>query len=455
MNMNKTTTAGYDQDRLHTVRVREDALFRSRIPRSLELAACAHRSMPDGVPMAWMAGLYRHPPIFVDEGSGAHFRDVDGNTYLDMNQSDMSMNCGYSSPSIVTTGNERLRKGSQFLLPTEDAIVVSELLAERFGIPYWQYTLSASSANTEALRLARLASGRDKVVVFHGSYHGHIDDTLVESEGATSVPSLLGTSIQVAKLTRVVPFNQPDALAAALSPGDVSAVITEPALTNIGVVQPEPDFHTSLRATTRQTGTLLILDETHTQMAAWGGLTRTLGLNPDIVTLGKSLGGGIAIGAYGMSEPLARVMERHLDIDVGPSGLATGGTMYANALSLATARTALQDILTHEGYQQVNALGTHLADGIEHAALKHGLAWRAHRLGGRSGFCLRPTLPLNAEDASLSLDIDFIDTRRVYMANRGIWEAIATAGPAASFAHTDADIDYYLNVLNSFLDKIT
>jgi glutamate-1-semialdehyde 2,1-aminomutase len=155
-----------------------------------------------------------------------------------------------------------------------------------------------------------------------------------------------------------------------------------------------------------------------------------------------------------MSEYLAQVIERYPDVDVGPSGLATGGTMYANALSMATARAALQEILTVEGYQRVNALGTRLADGIEHAASTHGLAWRAHRLGGRSGFCLRPTLPLNAEDASLSMDIDFIDTRRVYMANRGIWEAIATAGPAASFAHADSDIDYYHSVLNSYLDEI-
>src|SRR2546421_7475902 len=169
-------------------------MFRSRIPRCLDLAARARRSMPNGVLMAWMAGLYRNPPLFVLERLGARFRDVDGNTYLDMNQSDMSMNCGYGSPSIAGAGSERLRKGSQFLLPTEDAIVVSELLAERFGIPYWQYTLSASSANTEALRLARVATGRDKVVVFEGSYHGHIDDTLVECEDATSIPSLLGTS---------------------------------------------------------------------------------------------------------------------------------------------------------------------------------------------------------------------------------------------------------------------
>src|SRR2546430_5196258 len=159
-------------------------------------------------------------------------------------------------------------------------------------------------------------------------------------------------------------------------------------------------------------------------MAAWGGLTREFGLDPDIVTSGKCLGGGIAIGAYGMSETLTRVMERHLDIDVGPSGLATGGTMYANALCMATARAALQDILTLEGYKRVNALGAQLADSNEHADSTHGLAWRAHRLGGRSGFCLRPTLPPNAEDAALCMDIDFIDTRRVFMANRGIWEAI-------------------------------
>ena len=453
--MTESTHAGYNPDRLRAVRAREDGMFLSRIPRSLELAARARRSMPNGVPMAWMAGLYRHPPLFVVEGSGALFRDVDGHTYLDMNQADLSMNCGYGSPPVVAAGGERLRQGSQFLLPTEDAIIVSELLAERFGVPFWQYTLSASSANTEALRLARVATGRDMIVVFHGGYHGHLDDTLVEREGATTVPGLLGTSAQVAQRARVVPFNRPDALEAALAPGDVAAVITEPALTNVGVVQPAPDFHAYLRAVTQQTGTLLILDETHTQMAAWGGLTRELGLEPDMVTLGKSLGGGVAIGAYGMSETLAQVMERHLDIDIGPPGLATGGTMYANALCLATARAALQDVLTREGYQRVNTLGARLADGIERAASTHGLAWRAHRLGGRSGFCLRPTLPLDAEDAALSMDIDFIDTRRVFMANRGIWEAIATAGPAASFAHTDTDIDRYLDVLNSLLDEIT
>ncbi len=161
------------------------------------------------------------------------------------------------------------------------------------------------------------------------------------------------------------------------------------------------------------------------------------------------------IGAYGMTKVLAGVMERYLDIDIGPSGLATGGTMYANALSMATTRAALQEVLTVERYKYVNELGARLADGIKLAISMHGLPWRVQRLGGRSGFCLQPTLPLNAVEASLSMDIDFIDTRRVYMANRGIWEAIATAGPTASFVHTEADIDCYLGVLDGFLDEIT
>lgn len=454
MHNTATTPSGYNPQRLHALRSREDALFLERIPRSLALAEKARQSMPNGVPMAWMAGLYRHPPLFIAKGSGASFTDIDGTSYLDMNQADLSMNCGYGPPAVVEAGSQQLRQGSQFLLPTEDAIVVSELLAERFGIPFWQYTLSASGANTEALRLARIATRRDRIVVFQGSYHGHLDDTLVEGEGTGTIPALLGTSAQVAQLAQVIPFNQPDALNVALASGDIAAVITEPALTNIGVVQPTPGFHEHLRAATRQAGTLLIMDETHTQMAAWGGLTRALALEPDIVTLGKSLGGGVAIGAYGMSEPLARLMERHLDIDVGPLGLATGGTLYANALSLATARAALQGILTPRGYEHVTALGTQLADGIDQCITARGLPWRAHRLGGRSGFCLRPNLPLNAEDAALSMDIAFIDTRRIFMANRGIWDAIATGGPAASFAHTTADIDRYLAALDTFLEEI-
>jgi len=417
-----TPDIGLDRARLAALRAREDADFEARIPRSLALGAEARAVMPMGVPMSWMAGLYRHPPLFIAKGEGAHFEDVDGNRYLDMNQADLSMNCGFGPPAVTAAVAARMRDGSSFLLPTQDAIAVSRMLGERFGLPCWQYTLSASSANAEAIRVARVATGREKLLLFGGKYHGHIDDTLVEAGDGGSTPQLLGLPRAAAERAVVVPFNDLDALRAALRAGNIADA-------------------------------LFILDETHTHMAAYGGLTNLWRLEADMVSLGKSLGGGVAIGAYGMSRQLAEVMERHHDVDVGAPGLAVGGTMYANALSLAAARAALEQVLTPAGYDHVRALGTRLADGIDALIARHGLPWKAHRLGGRSGYCLRPDWPRNAEQGAFSIDVAFIDARRVFMANRGVWEAIATAGPAASFAHVPGDIEHYLEVLAAFLDE--
>ena len=255
--------------------------------------------------------------------------------------------------------------------------------------------------------------------------------------------------------TRVVGFNDLAALERVLDRDDVAAVITEPALTNIGVVLPADDFHAGVRALTRAHGTLLVLDETHTQTFAYGGLTRAWGLEPDLITLGKSTGGGIPIGAYGMTEDLRDWMERHRDTYVAEPGLATGGTTYANPLSLAAACATLREIQTPAAFERAAALGEQLADGIEAAAARHGLPWRAHRLGGRSGYCLEPELPRDAVEAERSLDVELIDLRRLYMANRGVWDAIAGAGPAASFAHSKDDVDEYLRVLELFLAALT
>ena len=411
--------------------------------------------MPAGVPMAWMAGMYAHPPLFVSHGDGAYFEDVDGNRYLDMNQADLSVSCGFNPPEVAAAVQQRFTHGSQFLLPTEDAIVVSELLADRFPLPYWQYTLSASTANQEALRLARLATGAERVVLFDGGYHGHIEDTLAEPLDRGSEPAYLGLSKDAGRYTIRLPFNDLDAVAKALRPGDVACVITEPALTNVGLVLPDEGYMDGLRALTREHGVLLILDEAHTQSMAYGGLTRSWGLEPDILTLGKSLGGGIPIGAYGVTTELGSLMERHLDdLIAREHGFASGGTLYANALCMASARAALTHVLTPERYSAAEQLGTKLADGIDSLIGEHGLPWRAHRLGSRSGFCLTPTLPRNASQASRSIDIDLIDARRVFMANRGVWEAIASAGPAISFAHEEQDIDRYLTVLGEFLTAV-
>jgi glutamate-1-semialdehyde 2,1-aminomutase len=444
-----------DREAIRSLRADEQAQFESRTRRSAQLGERARRSMPDGVPMAWMAGLYGHRPLFVAHGDGCRFTDVDGTTYVDFNQADLSATCGFAPAPVLAAIAERARRGLQFLLPVEEAIDAAELLAERYGLPAWQFTLSASGANAEAIRLARHRTGRTTLVVFGGHYHGHLDDTLVEGDERGARPELLGLNASAAADTRVVAFNDLAALERVLEREDVAAVITEPALTNIGIVLPADDFHAGVRALTRAHEALLVLDETHTQTFAYGGLTRAWGLEPDMITLGKSTGGGIPIGAYGLTDDLREWMERHRDTYVGAPGIATGGTTYANPLSLAAVCATLRDIQTPAAFERAAALGTQLADGIETAAARHGLPWRAHRLGGRSGFCLEPELPRDAREAAQSLDVELIDTRRLYMANRGVWDAIAGAGPAASFAHTAAEVDEYLRVLGLFLAALT
>src|SRR5215207_9937590 len=404
--------------------------------------------------MAWMAGLYDHAPLYVAHGDGCRFTDVDGNGYVDFNQADLSASCGFAPPAVLDAIAERAARGLQFLLPVEEGIEAAELLAERFGLPAWQFTLSASGANAEAIRLARHRTGRELIVVFGGHYHGHLDDTLVAGDEESARSELLGLNARAAADTRVVPFNDLAALERVLARGGVAAAITEPALTNVGVVQPADGFLAGVRALTREHGALLVLDETHTQTAAYGGLTRAWALEPDVVTLGKSLGGGVPIGAYGMSGDLRDWMEHHRDAHGRVAGLATGGTTYASPLSLAAAVAVLRDIQTPAAFTHIGELGAQLAGGIEAAAARYGLPWRAHRLGGRSGYCLEPELPRTAADAARSLDAELIDTRRLHMANRGVWEAIASAGPAASFAHSADDVDEYLLALEAFLADV-
>ncbi|HTE60924.1 MAG TPA: aminotransferase class III-fold pyridoxal phosphate-dependent enzyme, partial [Solirubrobacteraceae bacterium] len=252
-----------DRSRLAATRAREQALFERRTQRSAELTALARRHMPDGVPMAWMAGLYDHGPMFVAHGDGCRFTDVDGNAYVDFNQADLSATCGFAPPAVLDAIAERAARGLQFLLPVEEGIEAAELLAERYGLPAWQFTLSASGANAEAIRLARHRTGRALIVVFGGHYHGHLDDTLVAGDETGGRPGLLGLNARAAADTRVVPFNDLAALERVLSRGDVAAAITEPALTNVGVVQPVDGFHAGVRALAHAHGTLLILDETH------------------------------------------------------------------------------------------------------------------------------------------------------------------------------------------------
>jgi glutamate-1-semialdehyde 2,1-aminomutase len=449
-------TATVDRRRLGELTARELTRFLEARPRSAEMLRRARGSMPQGVPNGWMADLFGHDPIFIASGEGPDIVDVDGHRYLDTNIADTSMFCGYSPEPVVRVVAERVARGTQFLMPTEDAIWVAEELARRWELPKWRFTLSATAANTEAIRVARHVTGRPKLLMFAGKYHGHADEMLVTQAEGALVPEMLGLRPGVTKDVRLVAFNDVDALERALAPGDVACVLSEPALTNVGVVQPEPGFHDALRRLTREAGALLVLDETHTLICGPGGLVRAWGLEPDVVTLGKSIGAGVPIGAYGMTEPVASALDLVADLAGGEAvaEVATGGTLFGNALSMAAARAALGEVLTDEAYAGTASLGARLADGIEAIAHRAGLPWRADRLGPRSGYVFDGTAPRDAADAHRAHDRELHRLLRLWMGNRGVWEAMEWAGPAMSVAAADADLERYLDALDGLVREL-
>jgi glutamate-1-semialdehyde 2,1-aminomutase len=441
------------RDRLDAVREREQARFAELRPRGMDMLDGARAVMPNGVPNAWMASLTEHPPIVVKDGRGGRFADVDGNSYIDFNLADTSMFTGHGQPAFVKAVAERVASGSQFLLPTEDAAEVAAMLGKRFGLPRWQFTLAATQANTEAIRVARASTGRDTVLMFDGKYHGHADELLGVVEGDGVAPEGRGVLADAVRHVRLVQYNDLEAVERELARGDVACILAEAAVTNIGVIQPAEGFHAGLRRLTADAGALLVIDETHTLVAGPGGLTRHWGLEPDMLVMGKSIGGGIPLGVYGMTAEVAGVLDQPPGVSYADD-VATGGTLFGNALSMAAARVTLTEILTDEAYEHAAALGARLADGIEAAVAAHGHEWRAHRLFNRSGYTHAAELPANAIEARATFDLGLFNLQRVYMANRGIWEAIDTAGPACGIETTEADVDRYLEVLDEFLGEV-
>jgi len=450
--------SGVDRDRVRALKAAEDARFAAEHPRSAELLARGRAVMPNGVPMAWLVGSYHHAPMWVAEGLGARFRDVDGHEYRDFNIADMSMFCGYAPEPLVRAVTERVARGNQFLLPSEDAIVVSEELTRRFGLPKWQYTSSATHANTEAIRVARVVTGRDKVLMFDGKYHGHFDEALVElDDDGRLVPEERGVPADTVNGTVLVPFNDPGALARALQRRDIALVLTEPAITNnVGLLLPDEGFHADLRRLTRETGTLLALDETHTQVVGPGGLVRLWGLSPDLVTAGKSIAGGLPFGAWGMTDEIAEALVQHKGPDGERSSLvATGGTIFGNALAMAAARAVMTEILVPEAYAHTARLGERLATGMRASVARHGLPWHIHHLGPRSGYTFQPTPIRNGAEGRACADELLTRLVRIWLANRGVWEAIVGAGPVCPVPAVDEDVDAYLAGWDALLDVLT
>jgi glutamate-1-semialdehyde 2,1-aminomutase len=441
-----TAAGDLGRGKIAALHARELDRFRQARPQSLAMISRARAHMPNGLPMAWMASD-NEQPVYIDHGQGPGFTDIDGFGYIDFNASDMAMFCGHANPAIVAAVQARVARSTQFLLPTPESVRVAEELARRYPVGQWQFTLSATQANTEAIRLARAATGRDVIVLFQGHYHGHFEEGLVDLADGRPGPVQRGLSKGVTGRVRIAQFNDPDTLRAALEPGDVALVLTEPAMTNsIHMLLPEPGWHGALRALTGQYGTLLALDETHTHVVGPGGATGMWGLAPDVVTIGKAVAGGLPMGAYGVSAELGE------QLDVARN-VATGGTLFGNPLSAAAAQAALTEVLTPDAYQHASALGAQLADGIEQAISEAGLPWTVIRFGPRSGQWYGP-MPRTGAQAYALTDGELTRLVRIWLANRGIWEALPGAGPTVPIPATGADVDRYVGAYGELLAEL-
>jgi glutamate-1-semialdehyde 2,1-aminomutase len=443
------------RSRLRARLAEEESRFLAAHPRCRGLHERAKRSLLSGVPMNWMVRFPGAFPLFVERASGSRFTDADGLEFLDLCLGDTGAMTGHARADVADAIAAQAHRGLTFMLPTEDAAWVGEELARRFLLPLWQFALTATDANRFAIRLARHVTGRPKILVFDWCYHGTVDETFVTLKDGREVPRAgnIGPPVDPAVTTRVVEFNDVPALERALAPRDVACVLAEPAMTNIGIVHPEPGFHDALRRVTRETGTLLILDETHPISAGPGGCTAAHGLSPDMLTVGKPLAGGVPAAVYGMTAELGERVRASIRQDESDTG-GIGGTLAGNALSLAALRVTLERVLTEETYARTIPLAQRFVDGVAAAIRDLGLPWSVSRLGCRAEYWFRAQPPRNGAEAAATVDPELDRYMHLAALNRGIlmtpFHNMALIGPDT----TEADVDLHTRVFRESVEGI-
>ena len=421
---------------------RERARFAAEHPHSHELHERGKASLLSGVPMNWMTRWPGDFPVFMESAEGAELRDVDGNVYADLCLGDTGAMTGHAPPATVAAVKERLERGITSMLPTEDASAVGEEMQRRFGLRDWQFTLSATDANRFVIRIARQITGRPKILVHNHCYHGTVDETVATLDDGEVLPreGSVGPPVDVAQTTRVVEINDLAGLERNLAAGDVACVLIEPALTNIGIVLAEDGYHEGVRRLTREAGALLVIDETHTLCCGPGGYTAVHGLDPDFLTIGKPIGGGIPVGAYGMSAEVAdRIIAQTSwrETDVG----GIGGTLAGNALSLAAVRATLAEVLTEAAFEHMIELAQRFEAGVADAIAAHSLPWSITRLGCRAEYMFSPEPPTTGAEAAAALDEELDSLLHLYMLNRGVlltpFHMMALMSPATTAQQVD------------------
>jgi len=304
--------------KLKSLRLREEQQFLASHPNSAALYARAKNSLLGGVPMNWMKKWPGPFPVFVAHAKGAHFTDVDNHDYIDLCLGDTGAMTGHSPEIVAEAVAQRARQGITTMLPSEDALWVGEDLQKRFGLPFWQFTLTATDANRFAIRIAREITQRSKILVFNYCYHGTVDETIATLEKETVVPRRgnIGPPVNPAETTRIVEFNDLHAFEAALKHNDVACVLAEPAMTNVGIILPDQDYWPAARELCRRYGSLFLADETHTICAGPGGCTAEWQLDPDILVFGKAIGSGIPGATFGLSDEVAQRISARIQLEL-------------------------------------------------------------------------------------------------------------------------------------------
>jgi glutamate-1-semialdehyde 2,1-aminomutase len=439
-----------DRGKLERLHTRETQRFVAEHPRSAKLYSRAQSSLLGGVPMNWMKKWAGPFPVFVKSAHGAHFTDVDGREYIDLCLGDTGAMTGHS-PAVVTEAVARcIREGITLMLPTEDSLWVGEELQRRFGLPYWQFTLTATDANRFAIRIAREITQRSKILVYHYCYHGTVDESFAAlNDRVTGAVGPrrgnIGPPVNPAETTRVVEFNDLNALEDALKHNDVACILAEPAMTNVGIILPDDGYWQAARELARRYGSLLIADETHTICAGLGGCTREWKLCPDMLVFGKAIGSGIPGATYGCSEEIAqRISARiHLeDCDVG----GIGGTLAGNVVSLAAMRATLEHVLTLNAFERMIPLAQRFADGVAKEIRSTNLPWNVTRLGCRAEYMFTSRAPRNGGESYAGSDFELERFLHLYALNRSVlltpFHSMALMCPET----TEADIDSHTKI---------
>ena len=444
-----------DRQVLRARHAEEEQRFIATHPRSAVLAKEAQANLLGGVPMAWMTRWPGSFPVFFDTAHGAHFTDADGLDYIDFCLGDTGAMTGHGLSQVADALHAQASRGITTMLPSVDAAWVGAELARRFGLPVWQMAMTATDANRFVLRFARHLTGRPKVLVCDWCYHGSVDEALatLDADGRTvQRPGNIGAAFDPSSTTVVVPFNDLAALEAALAVGDIACVLAEPALTNIGIVMPDAGFHEAMRRLTRQYGTLLVIDETHTICVGPGGATAAWSLDPDFFVIGKTIGGGMPAAAYGMTREIGDTLGPIIGSSaVDVSGV--GGTLTGNALALAAVRATLSSALRDEDFAHMIPLATAWTAGVQATIERHNLPWHVQQLGGRAEYWFCPP-PRDGAAAAAAVDAELDAFMHLWAINRGILLTPFHNMALMSPHHTSADVEAHTEVFSTAVEAL-